>query len=216
MSVTRGSMHDRRRAALQALYQFDCGRAGEPELVRAALVLQASGAPGAEPDPDSCQLAPESVEPGLALATSAWERREEADKAVSEFAAEWPTHRQPTIDRSILRLAHYEMTRGGVPHAVAIDEATGATVGVARVVTDRATFAWLCDVFVDERFRGQGLARRLLDALEREPSLQGVRRWCLATRDAHGLYAKHGYVPVPEGRWMERQGPKERWQEPQG
>jgi len=123
MSVTRGSMHDRRRAALQALYQFDCGRAGEPELVRAALVLQASGAPGAEPDPDSCQLAPESVEPGLALATSAWERREEADKAVSEFAAEWPTHRQPTIDRSILRLAHYEMTRGGVPHAVAIDEA---------------------------------------------------------------------------------------------
>lgn len=123
MSVTRGSMHDRRRAALQALYQFDCGRAGEPELVRAALVLQAGGAPGAEPDPDSCQLAPESVEPGLALATNAWERREEADKAVSEFAAEWPTHRQPTIDRSILRLAHYEMTRGGVPHAVAIDEA---------------------------------------------------------------------------------------------
>ena len=123
MSVTRGSMHDRRRAALQALYQFDCGRAGEPELVRAALALQASGAPGAESDPDCCQLAPESVEPGLALATNAWERREEADKAVSEFAAEWPTHRQPTIDRSILRLAHYEMTRGGVPHAVAIDEA---------------------------------------------------------------------------------------------
>jgi GNAT superfamily N-acetyltransferase len=44
---------------------------------------------------------------------------------------------------------------------------------MARVVTDRATFAWLCDVFVAERFRGQGIARRLLDALEREPSLQG-------------------------------------------
>jgi GNAT superfamily N-acetyltransferase len=87
---------------------------------------------------------------------------------------------------------------------------------MARVVTDRATFAWLCDVVVDKQFRGKGLARRLLDALEREPSLQGVRRWCLATRDAHGLYAKHGYVPVPEGRWMERQGPKELWQEPQG
>ena len=57
--------------------------------------------------------------------------------------------------------------------AVAIDEATGDAVGMARVVTDRATFAWLCDVFVAERFRGQGIARRLLDALEREPSLQG-------------------------------------------
>ena len=123
MSASRGSMHDRRRAALQALYQFDCGRAGEPELVRTALALQASGAAGAEPDADSCQLAPESVGPGFELASHAWERRAEADRAVSEFAAEWPTHRQPTIDRSILRLAHYEMTSGGVPHAVAIDEA---------------------------------------------------------------------------------------------
>lgn len=123
MSSTRGSMHDRRRAALQALYQFDSGRAGEPELVRAALALQASGAAGADADPDSCQLAPESVEAGFALASRAWERRAEADKAVSEFAADWPTHRQPAIDRSILRLAHYEMTCGGVPPAVAIDEA---------------------------------------------------------------------------------------------
>ena len=98
--------------------------------------------------------------------------------------------------------------------AVAIDEATGATVGIARVVTDRATFAWLCDVMVDERFRGQGISRRLLEELERHPDLGSLRRWCLATRDAHGLYAKHGYRPVPEGRWMERQGPEDRWQEP--
>lgn len=98
--------------------------------------------------------------------------------------------------------------------AVAIDEATGETVGIARVVTDRATFAWLCDVMVDERFRGQGISRRLLEELERHPDLGSLRRWCLATRDAHGLYAKHGYRPVPEGRWMERQGPKDRWQAP--
>ena len=98
--------------------------------------------------------------------------------------------------------------------AVAIDESTGATVGIARVVTDRATFAWLCDVMVDERFRGQGISRRLLEELERHPDLGSLRRWCLATRDAHGLYAKHGYRPVPEGHWMERQGPKDRWQEP--
>ena len=92
--------------------------------------------------------------------------------------------------------------------AVAIDDATGATVGLARVVTDRATFAWLCDVFVDERYRGQGLSRRMLEELERHPSLATLRRWCLATRDAHGLYEKFGYRPVPADRWMEKQGPR--------
>jgi GNAT superfamily N-acetyltransferase len=99
--------------------------------------------------------------------------------------------------------------------AVAILDATGETVGLARVVTDRATFAWLCDVFVDERFRGRGLARRLIDELERHPSLQTVRRWCLATRDAEGLYEKLGYARIPPARiWMERQEPRERWQAP--
>ena len=76
--------------------------------------------------------------------------------------------------------------------AVAIDDATGATIGLARVVTDRATFAWLCDVFVVEGWRGQGISRRLIESLERHPDLQTVRRWCLATRDAHGLYEKLG------------------------
>ena len=59
-----------------------------------------------------------------------------------------------------------------------------------------------------------GERMRLLEELERHPDLGSLRRWCLATRDAHGLYAKHGYRPVPEGRWMERQGPKDRWQAP--
>lgn len=85
-------------------------------------------------------------------------------------------------------------------------------MGFARVVTDRSTFAWLCDVIVEERWRGQGLARRMLDELERHPALQTVRRWCLATRDAHGLYEGLGYRLVPPERWMEKQGPKERWQ----
>jgi N-acetylglutamate synthase-like GNAT family acetyltransferase len=98
--------------------------------------------------------------------------------------------------------------------AVAIDDATGTTVGLARVVTDRATFAWLCDVVVDERFRGQGISRRLIEELERHPSLQTVRRWCLATRDAEGLYQKFGYRRLPPERtWMEKQGPKDAWQE---
>jgi GNAT superfamily N-acetyltransferase len=97
---------------------------------------------------------------------------------------------------------------------LAIDDDSGAVVGLARVVTDRATFAWLCDVFVLEAHRGHGLSRRMLEELERHPSLQTLRRWCLATRDAHGLYEKFGYRPVPADRWMEKQCPKERWQEP--
>jgi len=119
------------------------------------------------------------------------------------------TYWSPGIRRDVVS----EALRNSIT-AVAIDEATGATVGIARVVTDRATFAWLCDVFVEERFRGQGIARRLLEELERHPALGTLRRWCLATRDAHGLYGRHGYQPVPPGRWMERQGPKEVWQEP--
>jgi GNAT superfamily N-acetyltransferase len=95
---------------------------------------------------------------------------------------------------------------------VAIDGATDAIVGLARVVADRATFAWLCDVCVDEAWRGQGISRRMLEALERHPELQTLRRWCLATRDAHGLYDKFGYRPVPADRWMEKPCPKERWQ----
>lgn len=95
--------------------------------------------------------------------------------------------------------------------AVAIDDASSATIGIARVVTDHATFAWLCDVMVEEPFRGQGIARRLLEALEAHPSLATVRRWCLATRDAHGLYEKFGYRPVPAGWWMEKQEPVTRW-----
>ena len=97
---------------------------------------------------------------------------------------------------------------------LAIDDDSGAVVGLARVVTDRATFAWLCDVFVLEAHRGHGLSQRMLEELERHPSLQTLRRWCLATRDAHGLYEKFGYRPVPADRWMEKQCPKERWQEP--
>jgi len=117
------AMHDRRRAALQALFQFDCGRASEPDAVRAALAAQSRGDGAGEADPDSLQLTPESVAPGLELAARAWERREDADRAVAALAEDWPTHRQPTIDRAILRLAHYELAHTDVPAAVAIDEA---------------------------------------------------------------------------------------------
>ncbi|HEX2093728.1 MAG TPA: GNAT family N-acetyltransferase [Longimicrobiaceae bacterium] len=74
----------------------------------------------------------------------------------------------------------------------------------ARVVTDRTTFAWVCDVFVLEPYRGGGLSHVLLRAMERHPDLQGLRTWLLATRDAHGLYTKHGFVPLPNPDWWMR------------
>ena len=72
----------------------------------------------------------------------------------------------------------------------------GKQVGFARVVTDRATFAYLCDVFVLDAYRGQGLGRWLMEAVAAHPDLQGLRRMVLVTRDAHGLYENFGFRPL--------------------
>lgn len=74
----------------------------------------------------------------------------------------------------------------------------GRQVGLARVVTDRATFAWLCDVFVLEEFRSRGLSKWLIESVLAHPSLQGLRRILLATRDAHGLYERFGFASLAE------------------
>lgn len=80
-----------------------------------------------------------------------------------------------------------------------------AQVGFARVVTDKASFAYLADVYVLEAHRGQGLSKRLVAAIQAHPDLQGLRRFMLATRDAHGLYAQFGFRPVAApDRLMER------------
>lgn len=82
-------------------------------------------------------------------------------------------------------------------------ETGAAQVGFARVVTDKATFAWLCDVFVLPDHRGKGVAKQLMDAVMSHPELQGLRNVMLATRDAHGLYARYGFTPLAEpARWM--------------
>lgn len=83
-------------------------------------------------------------------------------------------------------------------------DGSGAVAGFARVISDRASFAWLCDVFVLPHAQGRGVARGLVRALRAHPELQGLRRWLLATRDAHGVYAPLGFAPLaaPE-RWME-------------
>jgi GNAT superfamily N-acetyltransferase len=69
-------------------------------------------------------------------------------------------------------------------------------IGFARVVTDYATFAYLADVFIIEECRGKGLAKWMMDEIMNFPELQGLRRWMLATRDAHGLYIKFGFLPL--------------------
>ena len=71
-------------------------------------------------------------------------------------------------------------------------------IGFARVVTDRATFAYLADVFVAEAHRGRGLARWLVETALDHPELHGLRRWLLVTRDAHGLYRKLGFTDVSD------------------
>jgi GNAT superfamily N-acetyltransferase len=84
----------------------------------------------------------------------------------------------------------------------------GQQAGFARVVTDRATFAWLCDVFVLPAYRGQGLSKWLMEVVWAHPELQGLRRQLLATLDAHSLYQQFGFRPLaaPE-RYLEVRRP---------
>lgn len=81
-------------------------------------------------------------------------------------------------------------------------------VGFARVVTDRATFAYIGDVYVVDEHRGKGLSKWLMKMIIEQPDLQNLRRWVLATRDAHGLYEKYEFAPLRHpDRWMERTAP---------
>jgi N-acetylglutamate synthase-like GNAT family acetyltransferase len=69
-------------------------------------------------------------------------------------------------------------------------------IGLARIITDRATYAYLCDVYVLEEYRGKGLGIWLMERVMSHPDLQGLRRFSLATRDAHGLYRKFGFAEL--------------------
>lgn len=91
---------------------------------------------------------------------------------------------------------------------IARDEA-GELIGFARVVSDKATFAWLCDVIVLPGRQRRGLGRQLVRTLLDHEELQGLRRWLLGTKDAHGVYAPLGFKPLsaPE-RFMEIKNPK--------
>ena len=82
------------------------------------------------------------------------------------------------------------------------ESSSGAQVGFARVVTDYATFAYLCDVYVLEAHRGRGLAKWMMREVMAHPALTGARRIMLATRDAHGLYRHSGFAEVGQSRTL--------------
>jgi GNAT superfamily N-acetyltransferase len=86
-----------------------------------------------------------------------------------------------TMERAIANSLCFALLRGT------------AQIGFARVVTDSATYAYLCDVYVLEDYRGKGLGKWLMECVMAHPALQGLRRFSLATRDAHGLYRKFGF-----------------------
>jgi GNAT superfamily N-acetyltransferase len=98
-----------------------------------------------------------------------------------------------------------EVVRRSLDHSLGFGLYDGSRqVGFARVVTDRATFAWLCDVFVLEEYRGRGLAKWLVGCVVAHPELQGLRRFLLGTRDAHGLYERYGFTPLADpSRFLE-------------
>jgi len=87
-------------------------------------------------------------------------------------------------------------------------DATGAQVGLVRLISDYATFCYVCDVYVLEEHRGRGLSKSMMAMAMAHPKLQGLRRWHLVTRDAHGLYGNFGFTPLAHAeRHMERTDP---------
>ncbi|MEU5715072.1 GNAT family N-acetyltransferase [Streptomyces sp. NPDC020403] len=98
---------------------------------------------------------------------------------------------------------HQDRAIAGSLNFGAYDLTTGEQTAYARVVTDHATFAWLCDVYVDRAARGHGLGTRLVIAVRDHLEALGVRRLLLATKDAHGVYAGIGFAPLAEpDLWM--------------
>jgi len=120
--------------------------------------------------------------------------------AVHRFLAE-DSYWAANIPRSVIDKA--------IDHSLCFGLYRGqAQLGFARVVTDRATFGYLCDVFVEKAHRGAGLGKWLVESLLSHPDLQGLRRLCLMTRDAHELYAPHGFRPLPDpARYLEIHNP---------
>ncbi|MFC3711646.1 GNAT family N-acetyltransferase [Sphingoaurantiacus capsulatus] len=114
------------------------------------------------------------------------------------------TYWSPGIPRAVVERA---IANSRCVGAYAVD---GRQLGFARLVTDDATFAYLCDVFVLPEVRGQGVSKAMVGFFLDHPELQNLRRWMLATSDAHGVYARFGFAPPDAeqaGRLMQRLDP---------
>ena len=115
--------------------------------------------------------------------------------AVCDFLSRsyWADKRsRATIERSIKHSLNFGVYEGS------------RQIGFARVITDRAVFAYVCDVFIHEDYRAHGLGKWMMKSIMSHPELQGLRRWCLVTRDAHGLYSQLGFAELYDPRrWME-------------
>lgn len=169
-------------------------------------VLSIPGLPGLEPNPD---FDPRAAVPSTRMAAMREARGEyELDTD--------PARLVPAVVHAYLTESYWSpgVTPDVVERAMAYSLCFGLyrgdeQVGFARVVTDRASFAWLADVFVLPEHRGRGLGEWLVRAAAGHADLAGVRRFVLATRDAHGLYARFGFEPFDEAearRWMVRRG----------
>ncbi len=100
-----------------------------------------------------------------------------------------------------------EIVQRSIDHSIAFgiyhqQENTLTQIGFCRVTSDLATFAYLADVFVLEEYRGNGLSKFLVESVLKHPDLQGLRRWVLATWDAHGLYAQFGFEPLDKPEYF--------------
>ncbi len=92
-----------------------------------------------------------------------------------------------------------ETVHKSINHSLCFGVYDGTTqIGFARLITDRTVFAYLCDVFIIKAYSGNGLGKWLLQSIHTHPELQGLRRWLLGTKDAHGLYAQFGWEALPE------------------
>ncbi|HEV7242114.1 MAG TPA: GNAT family N-acetyltransferase [Thermoanaerobaculia bacterium] len=90
-----------------------------------------------------------------------------------------------------------DVVERAIAHSLCVGAFDGdVQVGFTRVITDYATFAYLADVFVMPSHRGQGISKQIMSAVISHPDLQGLRRWHLVTRDAHGLYSQFGFAPL--------------------
>lgn len=102
-----------------------------------------------------------------------------------------------------------ETVEESIQHSLCFGAFQGsAQVGFARVVTDRATYAYICDVFVLPTHRGRGLSKKLVEEVNAHPDLQGLRRWGLVTQDAHGLYSRFGFQAPTTAAHLERRDPE--------